>query len=87
MALRKVEVELSKHMSEDTDIHRAMCSMQSRHTDELRVAEEAGYERGLRDAAFKSARYGYPLLIFVRKISLTIKISRQSYPIPPNLPL
>lgn len=51
MALRDAEARLAKYMDEDTDLHRAMYAMQGRHVDQLRVAEEAGYERGLRDAA------------------------------------
>jgi len=55
MELRKVEAQLARHMEEDTDLHRAMYQMQGRHADALRTAEEAGYERGLRDAHALSA--------------------------------
>jgi hypothetical protein len=55
MELRKVEALLARHMEEDTDLHRAMYQMQGRHADALRTAEEAGYERGLRDAHALSA--------------------------------
>ncbi|WP_425953312.1 hypothetical protein [Ralstonia pseudosolanacearum] len=50
MALREAENRLARYMAEDTDLHRSMYQMQCRHADQLRVAEEAGYERGLRDA-------------------------------------
>ncbi|MBB5546597.1 hypothetical protein A8H39_01905 [Paraburkholderia fungorum] len=50
MALREAENRLARYMDEDTDLHRSMYQMQSRHADQLRVAEEAGYERGLRYA-------------------------------------
>ncbi|WP_186214545.1 hypothetical protein [Burkholderia gladioli] len=50
MALREAESLLARYMNEDTDLHRSMYQMQARHADQLRVAEEAGYERGLRDA-------------------------------------
>jgi hypothetical protein len=48
MALRKVEEQLARHIEEDTDLHRSIHAMQSRHADQLQTAEEAGYERGLR---------------------------------------
>lgn len=54
MALRKAEDECRRAWAavheETTDAHRAMHAMQSRHADALQQAEEAGYERGLRDA-------------------------------------
>ncbi len=55
MALRDAEERLARYMDEDSDIHRAMCAMQGRHTSQLRTAEEAGYERGLRDARIEYA--------------------------------
>lgn len=48
-ALRKAEDRLALYMAEDTDMQRVMCEMQSRHSDALMAAEEAGYARGLRD--------------------------------------
>lgn len=50
MALRKAENELARYRADDIDIAKQMATMQSRHADALRVAEELGYERGLRDA-------------------------------------
>lgn len=50
MALRKAEAEIARHMEEDTDLHRAILRLQSKHADSLRDAEEAGFARGLRDA-------------------------------------
>ncbi|MBN3776972.1 hypothetical protein G3O06_05235 [Burkholderia sp. Ac-20345] len=58
MALRKTEEQLARYMEDDTDLHRAMYRMQNRHADQLRVAEEAGYERGLRDATAALATSG-----------------------------
>ncbi|KWN06348.1 hypothetical protein WT83_27070 [Burkholderia territorii] len=55
MALREAENRLARYMEEDTDLHRSMYQMQSRHADQLRIAEEAGYERGLRDARSASS--------------------------------
>jgi hypothetical protein len=53
-ALRKAEGECIKAWAavheETTDAHKAMYAMQGRHADALTQAEEAGYERGLRDA-------------------------------------
>lgn len=50
MALRKAEDLIARYMNEDTDIHRAMYRQQTLHSDALRIAEEAGYARGVRDA-------------------------------------
>jgi hypothetical protein len=50
MALRDAEARIARYMEDDTDTQRMMMAMQSRQADALRVAEEAGYERGLRDA-------------------------------------
>jgi hypothetical protein len=50
MALRDAEARIARYMEDDSDTQRAMNAMQSRHVDHLRTAEEAGYERGLRDA-------------------------------------
>lgn len=49
MALRKAEERIAKYMEDDTDLHREIHRMQSQQSDALRDAEEAGYERGLRD--------------------------------------
>ena len=52
MKLRQLEDELTelyrRRASEDTDLHRELYRLQSRHSDALRQAEELGYERGLR---------------------------------------
>lgn len=50
MALRETESLLARYVEEDTSLHRAMAEAQSRHVKQLLDAEEAGYERGLRDA-------------------------------------
>lgn len=52
MALRKAESALARYYDEDSDLHRFVCSLQSRHSEQLRIAEESGYERGLRDARY-----------------------------------
>lgn len=44
-------------MEEDTDLHRAMHQMQSRHFDALMAAEEAGYARGLHDGMVPPAAH------------------------------
>lgn len=49
--LRKAEDQLAKHLAEDSDTHRLMVEQAMRQSDQLRIAEELGYERGLRDAA------------------------------------
>jgi len=50
MELRKAENLLAKYRSEDSEIVVAMRKQQGRHADAIRLAEELGYERGLRDA-------------------------------------
>lgn len=50
MALRKAEDRIAQYMREDTELHRELYAMQHRHAEQLRIAEEAGYERGLREA-------------------------------------
>jgi hypothetical protein len=47
--LRALESELDAYRQEDTELHRAMWGMQSRHATELVREEETGYARGLRD--------------------------------------
>lgn len=49
-ALRNAEAELSRYRREDSDILRAMWSMQADHATALRREEEKGYARGLEDA-------------------------------------
>jgi hypothetical protein len=49
MALRKAETLLARYMEEDTDLYRALHSMQGRHCDALMCAEDSGYARGLKD--------------------------------------
>ena len=47
--IRKQEAELARLRAEDTDLTRAMASMQYEHAEALRRAEETGYNRGVRD--------------------------------------
>lgn len=49
--IRTLEHQLARHLREDSDTHRIMVENQMRQSEALRVAEELGYERGLRDAA------------------------------------
>lgn len=53
-ALRAAEEELAtlyqQRADEDTHLHREIYRLQSKFSERLRIAEEAGYERGLRDA-------------------------------------
>jgi hypothetical protein len=49
-ALRNSEDELARYRREDSDVLRAMWSMQADHATALQREEEKGYERGLRDA-------------------------------------
>lgn len=46
---RRLIAELAKYENEDSELQRAMAAMQTRHAEELRKAEEAGYAKGLRD--------------------------------------
>lgn len=48
-AFRDAEKELSSYRNEDSNILRAMASMQGDHAEALRREEEKGYARGLRD--------------------------------------
>lgn len=50
MSLRKSEAMLSEYMNDSSAHFAHACEIQSRHSEHLRRAEEAGYERGLRDA-------------------------------------
>jgi hypothetical protein len=50
-ALRNAEDELARYRNEDSDVLRAIWSMQADHAQALRREEEKGYARGLRDAA------------------------------------
>lgn len=49
-ALRKAEDELAQYRADDSDTQRQLVSLQFRHAEALRAAEETGYARGLRDA-------------------------------------
>lgn len=48
--LRNAEDDLARHRAEDSDVLRAMSSMQADHAEALRREEEKGYSRGLADA-------------------------------------
>lgn len=49
-ALRNAEDELARYRREDSDVLRAMWSMQADHASALRREEEKGYTRGIEDA-------------------------------------
>ena len=49
-ALRNAEEELSRYRAEDSDVLRAMWSMQADHRQALSREEERGYTKGLTDA-------------------------------------
>lgn len=47
--LRQIEQQLEKYQEEDTDLHRRIASLQTKHTQDLMRAEERGYAKGLED--------------------------------------
>lgn len=49
-AIRNADDQLARYRNEDSDVLRAMYSMQSDHAIALRREEEKGYARGLEDA-------------------------------------
>jgi hypothetical protein len=55
-ALRNAHTQLWRYRNDDSDILRAMASMQADHAVALRREEEKGYARGLRDAGYASER-------------------------------
>jgi hypothetical protein len=50
VAMRNMQDELARHRAEDSDLIRAMWSMQADHRSALLRAEEGGYTKGVRDA-------------------------------------
>lgn len=55
IALRRAQDELARYRDEDTDLMRAIYSMQAEHSQALNREEEAGYAKGLRDARLEQA--------------------------------
>lgn len=49
-ALRNAQDELDRYRAEDSDLMRALFSMQADHQTALRREEERGYAKGLQDA-------------------------------------
>jgi hypothetical protein len=47
--IRKLEHELRRHMTEDSDVMRAIMTLEAEHRQALIRAEEAGFEKGMRD--------------------------------------
>lgn len=62
-ALRRAEADAAEAwaaiQNETTDAAKAYHAQSSRHHEQLRAAEELGYERGLRDAALASQSVGW----------------------------
>lgn len=52
---RRAESENQRYRDEDSDLHREIYGLQSKHQTELRRAEEQGYAKGLRDSCFQEA--------------------------------
>lgn len=48
-ALRKAEEELTRYRQDDSDLMRAMYSLEAEHRTAVVRAEEEGYARGVRD--------------------------------------
>lgn len=49
--IRKLENELSRYRGEDSDILRAMLSLEAEHREKIIRAEERGYNKGVLDAS------------------------------------
>lgn len=47
--IRKLEKEVRRYMSEDSDVLRSIQALEADHRTALRRAEEQGYEKGVRD--------------------------------------
>jgi hypothetical protein len=52
---RRMEGQQDRYAEEDADCHRALCRERAEHAVKQRRAEEAGYARGLKDAALAAA--------------------------------
>jgi hypothetical protein len=47
--IRKLEAELRRYVSEDSDVMRSIMTLESEHRRALQREEEKGYERGVND--------------------------------------
>lgn len=47
--IRRLEAELRRHLREDTDLHRAIASLETESAGKIRAAEEKGYANGVSD--------------------------------------
>ena len=47
--INSLEAQLSSYRNEDTDLHRQIHALESKHSKALMRAEESGYSKGLRD--------------------------------------
>lgn len=70
-ALRNAEDQLARYRAEDSDVLRAMASMQSDYQQALRREEEKGYARGMRDAKLSGD-------------GSVVETSDRSWPAPPR---
>ncbi len=57
MSLRKVETQLAHCIDENAKLHQTIDKMHSKHVEQLKIAEETGYERGLKDSQNESNIY------------------------------
>lgn len=55
--IRKLENELRRHMTEDTELHRAIMALEDDKRRAVRAAEEAGYATGYSDGHARPADY------------------------------
>ncbi len=53
-ALRKAEDQIACHLADESPLQRIYVDNQYRHSEALRVAEELGYERGVRDGRMQA---------------------------------
>lgn len=53
--IRKLEKELRRYMTEDSDVMRSIQTLEADHRQALIRAEEAGYNKGVRDMATPKA--------------------------------
>lgn len=60
-ALRDAQDELARYRAEDTNLMRALWSVQADHATALRLEEERGYAKGLADAREEQAAAPSPL--------------------------
>lgn len=57
-AVREMMKQLISYMDEDTELHRQLTSMRYGHSDELRKAEEKGYDKAVQDCLRQFHEWG-----------------------------